>query len=421
MSSSRPSGVGNISDPLSTRPNLPAWVTLPEASFLTGVPEDHLHRLIDEGALSARSLWSKRTAEGPLVLATQELVRTGLLVSNGPEIPGHAVAPTPLPARRQRHRLASPRTLQIALGALWLLDGLLQLQPRMFTHAFLSEVILPASSGQPPFVARPMLWAAHLASPQIALWNGLFAAVQIAIGVGLLWRRTVKPALALSFAWALGVWWFGEGLGGMASGSASLLTGAPGAVILYVALGLALWPADGDNSGTPKAGLLGATGAKLMWSALWIGGAVLSVLPTQRAPGAISDVLTGNAEGAPAFLASVERALSRAAAGRGFVVAVALAVIEVAIGLGVFFPSRARAFLALGIGVSLAFWAVGQNFGELFTGTATDPNAGPLFVLIGVALLPAVSLVRPKSARSGARPVRIRRGPPARSNAASAR
>jgi hypothetical protein len=32
-------------------------------------------------------------------------------------------------------------------------------------------------------------------------------------------------------------------------------------------------------------------------------------------------------------------------------------------------------------------WVVGQNFGFLASGTATDPNTGPLLALAGVSLL----------------------------------
>jgi hypothetical protein len=46
-------------------------------------------------------------------------------------------------------------------------------------------------------------------------------------------RRTVKAALIISFGWILGVWAVGEGFGLLLTGSASPLTGALGAVLLY--------------------------------------------------------------------------------------------------------------------------------------------------------------------------------------------
>ena len=51
-------------------------------------------------------------------------------------------------AVRRRGRSTTDR-LELALAALWLLDGGLQLQPAMFTRRFATDVILPAGSGQP--------------------------------------------------------------------------------------------------------------------------------------------------------------------------------------------------------------------------------------------------------------------------------
>ena len=62
--------------------------------------------------------------------------------------------------------------------------------------------------------------------------------------MGLLFRRTARPALVVSFAWAFVVWWFGEGFGMIPMGMASPLTGAPGAVLLYGLIGLLVWPSD---------------------------------------------------------------------------------------------------------------------------------------------------------------------------------
>jgi hypothetical protein len=62
-----------------------------------------------------------------------------------------------------------------------------------------------------------------------ALFNALFATIQLALAAGLLWRRTTRLALAGSLVWTLGVWWLGEGLGGLLTGTAHPVTGAPGA------------------------------------------------------------------------------------------------------------------------------------------------------------------------------------------------
>ena len=87
-----------------------------------------------------------------------------------------------------------------------------------------------------------MHWAARVIAAHPVGWEVPFAIIQLLLGLGLLYPRTAKLALAASLPWALGVWYLGEGLGGIASGNASLLTGAPGAVLLYAVLALAAWP-----------------------------------------------------------------------------------------------------------------------------------------------------------------------------------
>ena len=140
-----------------------------------------------------------------------------------------------------RPRLTA-RHIQVGLGMVWLLDGLLQLQPKMFGSGFADMVIMPSAQGQPGAVSSAITHVAHLISVQPALVNALFAGVQLLIGAGLLIRETVKPALVVSFVWALGVWTLGEGFGMLLTGHASPLSGAPGAALLYAAIGLLVWP-----------------------------------------------------------------------------------------------------------------------------------------------------------------------------------
>ena len=138
------------------------------------------------------------------------------------------------------------RGLQIALGLAWLTDAALQFQPYMFGRAFVSQMLVPASSGNPAVLASPALWASRLIGRDVPAWNTAFALIQLAIAAGLLWRPAVKAALAGSIAWSLAVWWLGEGLGGVLTGTASPVTGAPGAVILYALIAVLAWPRRSD-------------------------------------------------------------------------------------------------------------------------------------------------------------------------------
>jgi hypothetical protein len=139
--------------------------------------------------------------------------------------------------------LLSRRRLQIVLGCLWLFDGVLQLQSFMFTVGFARQVIAPAGVDQPLVVGGAVRWSASVIAGHPVLYGALFGAVQLALGVGLLVPRTARLAIVGSVMWASGVWFFGEGLGGIAGGGASLWNGAAGAVALY---GLWPWPCGPD-------------------------------------------------------------------------------------------------------------------------------------------------------------------------------
>ena len=91
--------------------------------------------------------------------------------------------------------LATQRALQLILGVFWIVDAALQYQPFMFGNQFVSTYITANASGQPEPIGWLIANAGHFISPDVAVWNALFATVQLAIGVGLLFPRTVRPAL----------------------------------------------------------------------------------------------------------------------------------------------------------------------------------------------------------------------------------
>ncbi len=274
------------------------------------------------------------------------------------------------------------RAIVTALGALWLLDGLLQLQPYMYSAGGFVSLIREGASGQPQWLAASIGWASNLFAQDPALWNTAFAVIQIAIGVGLLYRPTVKPALALSFAWALVVWWVGEAFGFllMQMTSASPLTGAPGAAVLYLLIAAAVWPARRPG------GLLGVRGLRWAWAALWLMSAWLWLQFQNSSPDMISGRINAEAPSGMAWLASVQHWAAGAAAGNGLWIALLLAAASAAIGVAVAAGWHPRPFLAAAIALNVVYWVVGQGFGGIFTGQGTDPNAAPLFILLALVV-----------------------------------
>jgi hypothetical protein len=284
-------------------------------------------------------------------------------------------------------KVEAARKLQIALGLIWLIDGALQLQPFMFSRSFVTQIIAPNETGQPGLVGAPIRLVAHLIEPRIALFNLFAVTIQLLIGIGLIYRPTVKAALLTSFAWALGVWWFGEGMGGLFTGNASPLTGAPGAALLYVLAGLIAWPRDTQNGTTVAGGILGERGARSAWALLWLGFAALWLLPANRGAATVHDAIA-NAPGGAGWLTSIQSAAATATAGHGLAIALVAACLSVAVGLSVLVARGAKPALALATAIALVYFVVGEGLGGVLTGSGTDPNTGPLLILLAISIYP---------------------------------
>jgi hypothetical protein len=282
------------------------------------------------------------------------------------------------------------RALQLGLAGTWLLDGVLQYQPFMYTKAF-GQMLAATARGNPSVIARPITWQAGLVEHHLVLLNTIYATIQLLIGLGIAIRPTARVALAGSVAWALGVWWFGEGLGGVLTGGASPLNGAPGGVILYALLAVLLWPADrGTPAPFPAARAAGARIARALWLVLWLSLAYFALTPANRAPGAVSGMISGMTDGEPHWLSSLMNGASSLVTGEDLATSIVLAVALAVIAAGVYLPVPvAKATLLLAVAVSLVIWVVAQAFGGILAGGATDPNSGPLLIMLALAYWPA--------------------------------
>jgi len=257
------------------------------------------------------------------------------------------------------------RTLTIALGGFWLLDGVLQFQPAMFTNMFVSMVLAPNLVGQPGIIASIISFGIRIWSTNLFWFNFVAALIQVVIGALLilpLWTRArdgaVRFGLWLSVFWALVIWIFGEGFGNLFTGSASFYTGAPGSALLYAIIALFILDAMNENNDAPLQKLPGTVGV------LFLVGAVLNLAPMFWQSGIMSN----------------------------------LAAVAILACLGIFLiltPNRPVAWVI--IVFLVVVWWLGQSFGGLGTfpgGTATDPNSAPFLVLF---LLPIFFMPTPQS------------------------
>ena len=155
------------------------------------------------------------------------------------------------------------RGLQIGLGVVWLLDaGACSSSRFMFSRGFVTRrAVAPASMGNPAPAGRHRWPRGSSPTRRRGVERGVRHHSAGGSAAGLLSRRTARAALSGTVGWAIAVWWFGEALGGVLSGTASPLTGAPGAVLLYALVAVLAWPgragrpvAAGQPAGPPRRG-----------------------------------------------------------------------------------------------------------------------------------------------------------------------
>ena len=291
--------------------------------------------------------------------------------------------------------------LRRALGLLWLIDGLFQLQPQMFTLKLVNSIMVPATMSQPGPLADNLSWIALLAAQHVILVNSLIAGVQIALGILLLSGRWIKVAVIASIVWALLVWYAGEGAGMLLTGQASILTGAPGAALLYPLLGLLIYPRKSSSTtrkaGKDNDGLLSRVHLRWVLAGFWIFAALLQLQPywwhVGREWGPISQALSSlvGAGGLNSFL--VDPILQKLAdVTVSLEIPLNIVLIDVFLGLGVALAlvkrEHLRPWLIASIVLSFLIWWLTQAFGMILTGFTTDFITGLLLILMALACWP---------------------------------
>ncbi len=297
----------------------------------------------------------------------------------------------------------SAKAVRIVLGLLWILNGLLQLQPKMFTGDFANQLIRPLANGQPAFVSDPIHLAVSIFLINPAVFNSFIVLVQLSIGSLILFKKTKQTGLVLSIIWGLLVWSIGEAYGGIFTGHFDLLMGAPGAALLYVILALSIYTKE--DSELPSYLLV------FVWSAIWVLGGVSFAL-NFHSTNAVGLMLESGLVNAPYWLSSITKHAGwflgslKTAAGtihHQYMVMsnnlnqdtsatywsiLFMALIEILIGFSPAMRRKARQFMTV-IGCILlsVFWIIGQNAGGYYSGLMTDLNAAPILIFIGIILL----------------------------------
>jgi hypothetical protein len=102
------------------------------------------------------------------------------------------------------------------------------------------------------------------------------------------------------------------------------------------------------------------------------------------------------AGGQPGWLAALGRDAAALVAHQGLAVSIVLAAVLAAVAIGVYLPApAARAVLVLAVVVAALIWVIGEAFGGILAGGATDPNSGLPLILLAVAYWPARPVTAP--------------------------
>lgn len=303
-------------------------------------------------------------------------------------------------------------TFRLLLATVWLTDAALQLQPFMFAKGpgGFSAMLHSTAAGNPSWISHTISWNAAVVAHHPVLTNALFAGVQFLIAFGIAWRRTCRAALALSVGWALAVWWFGEGLGGLFTGAATPLGGGPGAVLFYAVLAVLLWPSEGLNAPFVAARTIGTTAARALWAAVWLLLAVLAVVGHGRSPAALHEMVAKLGSGQPGWLVRIDRWSETVLLHDGTEVAVLFALLCLVVAVSVYLrPTVTQVVLAVALVVFAVVWVAVQDFGGELAGGATDPNSGLLLLLFVLIYWPLAPTRAFSSASTGPRRAPVNR------------
>jgi cytochrome oxidase Cu insertion factor (SCO1/SenC/PrrC family) len=278
------------------------------------------------------------------------------------------VARTELPARTW---------LRAAFGALWILDGLLQLQAGM-PLGLANQVMSPTASGNPHFVGIVVQWA-------VRTWNAhplalAPATVWIQVGIGLLlWcsrGRASQLAGAVSVLWGFAIWSGGNGFGGIFTTTGSFLFGWPGAIVFYMIAGVVIaapptWSAEKIRRVTTRSSaailVVGSVWQALPANHFWSSGDTNSLYLMSQNMSAVPQ---------PSSVRSLVSAVGRSGFHGGLVVnAVVVAwMLTTAIGLWKVANRPIVWPVVSAVVGAVAVWVGVQDLG-FFGGVGTDPNS----------------------------------------------
>lgn len=270
-----------------------------------------------------------------------------------------------------------PRVFQLGFGILWMIDGLLKLQPGMFTPNLISNVVgANATDNQPAWLYHLMIGGANLWHAGLPYTTIAMALFEMVLGVGLMTLSGSKLRLVLwaVVAWCLIVWVMAEGMGGVLSGNPNFPGDSPGSTPFY-AIGaiLLLYPHWVKPTFHRWAGVF------------WSIATVVQLLPynwnAANLAGVFGNVTMNGYE--PVWVDRLNNAFIVLGFHHPIVINIVFVVVMAMLAIGYGSGRIDGPIWWLTIIWLVVLWAIPQAFGTLFTGTGTDlGNEFPLILLL---------------------------------------
>lgn len=270
-----------------------------------------------------------------------------------------------------------PAVLWYGLAGLWAVDAFLALTPHMAVDQI--DIVLMGGFGQPGwyigFISNSVyywLYHARLASLLVTIEFVVQAAIALLLALGH-HRRVGRVALSLSLGWALVLWVMAEWMGNLWAGM-SFWTGAPGSALLYAFGAVVLLRPEWFRGRFAQ--VLGVA---------WGIGALVQAAPAWWRGSALATAMRANLVVTPVSWRTlpiqwlVREAALHPALVNGLLVAVMASV------AGILVAHRRPWTLWLVVGFLCLLWWWGENLGGLVGGIATDPNTGPVWILLVVS------------------------------------
>ncbi|WP_020375879.1 hypothetical protein [Sulfobacillus thermosulfidooxidans] len=272
--------------------------------------------------------------------------------------------------------------IKYGISSLWILDGLLQLKPAMFTKSLITQVFLPNLVDQPQWLHPILHWGIHQWAQHMVIANLGAAIIQIVIGIFIAlpaptWEKT---GIGLSLVWSLIVWIWGEGLGMTLTPLANAVSGSPGSVFFYAVFAYLLWrPASDWTQGHILSRIRG------ILIGLWTSATIWQMRMTFDYVHQLAWSLKMNQTRLPIplFNTGIQNIITFTSRYPHLANNLLLMAFTVFTLFWLILP-YSRILINLSVLWWLFWWIVGMDFG-IWGALATDPNSAPLWILLIVS------------------------------------